>query len=63
MKIKSPFKLFGLAFLFAVGTGAAFASSTSCLAYCKADLNDCMTQMSKSFCVAQYALCKKDCGA
>lgn len=63
MKIKSPLKLSALAFLFAVGAGTAFAVDYSCLAACKADLNGCMSEMSKPFCVGQYALCKKECGA
>lgn len=62
MKIKSRFSLIALAFVFAVGAGAAFAGSASCLNYCKAELTDCMSQMSKAWCIKEYNLCRASCG-
>lgn len=62
MKIKSRLSLVALAFAFAVGAGAAFAGSASCLNYCKAEFNDCMSQGSKAWCVKEYNLCRNSCG-
>jgi hypothetical protein len=62
--IRSRLTLSVAAFLFAVGTGVAFAAaSPACLAYCKAEFQDCLSQASKAGCVAAHVRCKAECGA
>lgn len=67
MKIRTRSALVALSFLFALGSGVAFAgTSAGCLKTCSADQAACMadaTGSGKASCVAQYAVCKKSCGA
>jgi hypothetical protein len=62
--IRSRLTLSAAAFLFALGTGIAFAAaSPACLANCKAEFEDCLSQASKPGCVAAHTRCKAECGA
>ena len=62
--IRSRLSLTVAAFLFALGSGIAFAASNpACLAACKAEFQDCLSQASKPACVAANVRCKAECGA
>ena len=67
MKLRSRVSLVALSFLFTLGAGVAFAAgSPACLNACKADQAACLADAvgnGKAACVAQYARCKKSCGA
>ncbi|MBB5208802.1 hypothetical protein [Chiayiivirga flava] len=67
MKIRIRTALVALSFLFALGSGVAFAAgNTACLKSCSLDQAACLSDAvgsGKAACVAQYTACKKSCGA
>lgn len=61
--MKHRIVLSAAAFLFSLGAGAAFAYNSSCVNYCKMELESCFGEGAKAGCVAMYKLCRAECGA
>lgn len=67
MKIRIRTALVALSFLFALGSGVAFAAGGSaCLKACGIDQTACLSDAvgsGKAACVARYTACKNACNA